>query len=282
VERLAAFLAGLDVDRHGSGRVFLPVPLPGGAGGAWRCGLSAFRETLFRGEAPGSACVLAADGWTGRAVAHGASRDAAMEAWRRRVEEVRPFPGPPPPPDDLPESSMEQEATEDGFRIRATLRGPKSDVPPVEPAPENTAAATIHVPALPEAPPSFGAWTRLVGRYGEVFPAALRWEPEGFTMVGDRLLPRFDPERLEEQLAVADAKADEEDAAFPPPDTDAPVTDTRLRVYPFLDPETGQPIEPRAKSGAWTRGFHAGNLEGDRLRGSVVRMRPDDSRSPPR
>ena len=78
--------------RHGPGRVYLPAPLPGGVRGTWGCGLYAVREACFADGGPAAPGFMAADGWTGRALARGATREAALDAWRVEVAEVRPFP----------------------------------------------------------------------------------------------------------------------------------------------------------------------------------------------
>ena len=166
VEILAAFLAGLDVARHGPGRVHLPVALPGGLQGTWLCGLFAIREALFRGRVPRSARWVAADGWTGAALTWGGTREAALDAWRAEVERVRPFPPrPEEPAEPPPEPSMEQSFEGNRFHLRMTLRGPTSDVPWLEPTPENSPAALVPIGDLPGGPPALGAWTWLVGSF---------------------------------------------------------------------------------------------------------------------
>jgi len=275
VERVADYLSGLALRRHGPGRAFLPVPLPGGVGGAWRCGLRALRNGLFAGDLPDAPGFVVADGWTGEARAHGATRDVALEAWRAEVARVRPFPE-TPPPDDLPEPSMEQSETEDGFVVRATLRGPSSDVPWVEPTVESSVAVVLPVMARLGGAAPIGEWTWLVGVHGTVYPAALRWEPEGFTLIGDLLAADLDPDRLEEWLVEADAAAPgrparpEEDGA-----PGRPALETRVRAYRFADEFTEARLDRPAVSTSWSRSFSAGNLDGDRLRWSVVRMRPE-------
>jgi hypothetical protein len=47
-ELVSEYVAGLDVARHGPGRVHVPVPLPGGVAGVWNCGLHALREAVVR------------------------------------------------------------------------------------------------------------------------------------------------------------------------------------------------------------------------------------------
>ena len=275
VELMADHVAGLDPGRHGPGRVFLPAPLPGGARGTWNCGLYAIREACFADAGPGAPGFMAADGWTGRAMARGATREAALEAWKTEVAKVRPFPEKPKPPrEPLPEPSVEQALTENGFRIRATLRGPSSDVPWVEPTIENSPAAVLPLERPPGGAAPTGGWTLLVGGFGAQVPAALGWEPEGFTLLGDRLLD-MDPEELEARLAAADRDAPEKPAWSAEPGSEIPVTDTRVRTYRFADERTGAPLDAPLISTSWSGGFHARDLDGDRLRWSVVRMRAE-------
>jgi len=276
VELVADYVASLDPGRHGPGRVFLPVPLPGGARGAWNCGLFAIREALFDGGDPGASGFMAADGWTGRARACGATREAALSAWREEVARVRPFPvKPKPPPEPLPEPSVEHGVTEGGFYFRGTLRGPSSDVPRVEPEVENSPAAVLPVGGRPGVPAPVGIWTRLVGCYGTVVPVALRWEPEGFTLIGDRLLDGLDLLELEERLAAADRDAPELPARPAELGPKIPLGSTRVRTYRFAAEVTGAPLDAPAVSTSWSRGFHARDLDADRLREAVVRMRAE-------
>jgi hypothetical protein len=277
-EIAAGFAAGLDASRHGGGRVYLPVPVPGGPRAVWNVGMFALREALFRERIPGSARWAIADGWTGAALAFGATREAAITAWRAEVDRVRPAPerpAPPPELEDAPEPGMHTEARPGGFATWGTLRGPRSDVPWVEPAPERTPAALIPLVPLPSTAPPLGGWTRLLGARGETYPAALRFEKGGFTLVGDLLLERLDVARLEDQLATADLEAlprpqPPPDFPFPPPPTD-----TVFRVYRLVDDATHAPVKPGIASCWWGLGFHARGLDGDVLRWRAARLRPE-------
>jgi hypothetical protein len=267
VEIVAEYAAGLDPKRQGPGRVFLPQPVPGGARGAWHCGLFAIREALFKERVPRSARWVVADGWTGGAVAWGATRAAAMDAWRAEVARVRPFPekpGPPPEPPPQIEGCM-------------TISGPKSDVPWVEPAVETTPAIAVPLGVLPQEQPGFGEWTWLVGSRGAVAPAALRFEEGGFTLVGDRLLSVLDPRSIDHRLSLADLDA----APRPehPPDFPFPrvETDCVLRTYRIIDPATGEPGDAEVVEQSWTKGYRPWSLDGDHLRWSAVRLLPDRS-----
>ena len=277
VELVASWLAGLDIARHGPGRVHMPVALPGGAHGTWLCGLHAIREALFNERVPRSARWVAADGWTGRAVAWGPTREAAMESWRAEVARVRPFPESPKEPIEPPPEPRIEQSFEDGkFAMWGTLRGPSSDVPRVEPTAGNSPAAVLSLESLPSASPPLGEWTWLVGAHGNVVPAALRLEKGGFTLVGDRILERLDLGTLEDRLAQADLGA----APRPVPPPDLPFkpqpTDSHLRTYRLVDESTGSPVEPAVVGQSWSRGFRPIGLDGDHLRWSVLRLRPED------
>lgn len=279
VELVASFVAALDVARHGPGRVHLPVPLPGGAQGVWNCGLFAIRDALFAGRVPPDARWVAADGWTGRALAWGATREAAIDAWRGELARVRPFPEKPKAPEEpLPEPSVEQTFEDGRFSFRATLRGPSSDVPSVEPTLENSPAAVLPLGELPASLPSLGMWTRLVGSRGAVHFAALRRDRDGFTMVGDRVLDTIPHGELDARLDAADREWDarpipqfERPPGFPEP----PPTDCEVRHYRLLDEKTGAATKPSVGSSGRSTGFHARGLDGDRIRMQAVRMRRD-------
>ncbi len=184
-EIVASFMAALDLGRHGPGRIRAPVALPHGVQAVWNCGLFAIRDALFEDRAPAGACWVAADGWTGRAIAFGATRDEAMDAWRTTVVRGRPFPETPKPPEEpLPEPSVDQSFDGESFAVHVTMRGPSSDVPWVETTLETSPAAAFQLPDAPDNPPGFGAYTRLVDAYGNLRLALIRREPRGFTLVG--------------------------------------------------------------------------------------------------
>lgn len=276
VELVASFVAGLDIARHGTGRVHLPVPLPGGAKGVWNGALFAIRDALFHERIPRSARWIVADGWQGKAIAWGASRETAMEAWKGELARVRPFPEKPaPPPGSPPESSMESFRDGNTFGFRGTLVGPRSDVPWVEPTLENSPAGVLQIGEFPPGEPAFGGWTWLVGQFGNVVPAALRLEKGGFTLVGDRLLERLDLGTLEDQLAAAER--DEMPRPEVPPEMAAerPKSDCVLRTYRLVDEKTGDPVKPMVAGKSWRKGFKADTLDGDWLRWSVLRLRPE-------
>lgn len=295
---MAGFVAGLDPARHGPGRVHLPVVLPQGVENVWRTGLFGIRQAFFEEQVPAPAAAerrspagrwAAADGWTGRAVAFGATREAALAAWRDEVARVRPFPERRPPTpapepevaDATAESNLEMEVEGAGFAFGGIFfaRALQIDAPAVEPSPGNSPAALVPVPDLPDAPPPLGGWVRTIGARGAVRFAALRRERGGLTLVGDLALEQG-VEDLDSRLDAADRAWDAERAAhprpkfelppgFPPP----PPTDTQVRRYGLVHGQTGEPIPPACSSDGRSQGFDARTLDADRLRGEAVRMR---------
>lgn len=281
VELVSSFVAGLDLGRHGPGRVMLPVPLPGGVAGVWNCGLFAIRDVLFESGLPRGGSFIAADGWTGRAVAAGASRESTVRGWRGIVAQVRPFPEKPKaPPEPLPEPSMEQSFEDGKFTMHATLVGPKSDVPWVEPTLENSPAAVLALVAAPETAPPVGTWTYLVDKFGNVRPATLRRDRAGFTLVGEHVLGTLDLDTLDAQLDAADREWDVRAAAFPkferPPGLpEPPPTDCELRSYRMVDDRTRAPVKPSFAGGGRRRGFDARTLDPTHIGWQVMRLRRD-------
>ncbi len=283
-ETVASFVAGLDLARHGPARAHLPVALPHGAAGVWRTGLAGVRAALFQDQVPADGRWVAADGWTGRAVAFGPTRETAVEASRAEVARVRPFPDPAPAFEMLdppPESRIEQEFDGEHLSIRGVFfgAGPKSDAPSVDPTPENSPVALTPVPELPDAAPSFGAWVRVVGGYGGVRFAALRRQRGGVTLVGDGLLDQ-DLAGLDARLDAADRAWDTQQAALPPrpkfelpPGFPAPPpTDTSVRTYRLVDERAGARAAFSVSSVGRSTGFDGRLLEADQVRAQVLRV----------
>jgi hypothetical protein len=292
VELAAAFVAGIDPARHGPGRVRLPVAVPQGVKAVWNGGLFAIRQALFEEQVPAEGRWVAADGWTGRAIAFGPTRDAALAAWREEVARVRPYPGPAPKTEipEMPEGPSEAyvdidlERPESGFSGVLFARALEVEAPEAEPSPENAPAAVFPVPELPGSPPPFGGWVRTVGERGAVRFAALLREAGGRALVGDLVLEQgiADVADLDARLAPADRAWDEWRAAHPTPPFELPPgfpppapTDTSAHRYEFIDRQTGLPVAARRTSAGRSQGFDARGLDADSVRGEVVRMRRD-------
>ena len=120
-ELLATYVAGLDTGVHGSARVLRPAPLPGGIGRVWNCGLFAARDALFDERIPPDATCAIADGFSGAALAWGASPEVALGAWREMVEIEQPEPHIPESPPEPERDSVERREEEPG-RFSALVR----------------------------------------------------------------------------------------------------------------------------------------------------------------
>lgn len=286
--RLAHHLASLDLGRHGPARVLYPHPVPSGIEGVWNVGRHALRAALAARRTPPGSFWAVADGLVGRALAFGASREEALDAWRREVERVRPTLPPPanpsaeplPPPYEVPDPEAPFDPSEPAeaeiHRIQFVGRG--WDAPPPDPSPEAVPAVVVRVAPLPAAPPPRGTWTRWLGEHGATH-FAVRWaDARGATYVGEALLRLVDLETLDRHL-------DELDDANPfmsrgegrpgprvqPPPTHATV------YYRCVDAGTGLPVEPRIELSQLGPGFPADFFDGRTLRTHVVRVRTLES-----
>ena len=199
VDLLASAVEALDIGRHGPGRVLYPTPLPGGVAVAWLKGLYAIRDALFDGRLPEGDGWVVADGYAGTALAWGATRDEALEAWRAEARSVRPEPVKPEPPTEPlePEGVERLDVGPDGFGFLVRLRGSKADVEWPEPALENTPAVVIPLAAAPREPHPFGSWVRLLGRQGATVPTPRREDPGGFTLLGRGLAEVVDLDAID-------------------------------------------------------------------------------------
>ena len=265
VELLAAFVASLDVGRHGPGRLFAPALFPQGLDALWVHGRGFLRDALFHDRIPPGAAFAVADALTGDALGCGASMEAALTAWRAEVERVRPWmaKAEPQAPVEIPE----------GF---GALSGPEPGVPMPARSPANTPAVLVPVAAIPAAPPPVGAWKRVLGICGAPSLAALRPDAGGFTMFGDRAVAEIHAIRLEKRLGQVDDAEEllRLETGGPPGWHEAmPPMACKVRYYRLLDETTGRRIEPMAGGEQNLTGFDPGNLDGDRLRWGAMRLR---------
>jgi hypothetical protein len=257
-ERFAAYVAGL---RRKPPTLRMPVPLPGALQGAWVTGRRGIRHALFHGRVPDDAAWVAADGYDGIALGWGATREEALEHWRGEVERLQPRPpaprepsGPPPP---------------GGFTVRTA----RADGETPEPAPGNTPAAVVELRPLPSFKSPCGAWTRLLGDYGECIPALLHQDVAGFTLVGYALAAVLATVPGGGGLADLEGILDEIPALSP----DARVAPHRdyncvLTIYEILERGTHE-LAPRACESMRSDGFDPGVLDPRRLLWQVVRQR---------
>jgi hypothetical protein len=262
VELLAEYVACLDIARHGPGRVVCPAPVPC-VEGLWRCGLLAVRGALFGGRIPERASWAIADGYDGTAISWGATREEAHAAWSADVKHA-----PRSPHTHEPGAADAPVAGAMGFR------GPSSDTPWPEPAPENTPFVVIPLEWSPRPPSPWGSWMRLVGGFGGTFRALMRRDPTGFTLVGDRLADLVDLHDLDERLdAVEIFDHPALRAAREARRGDRPAPDSGTVIYRVVDDRTRTPVTPSVVESRQGCGFDPAMLDGDQLRWRVVRHR---------
>ncbi len=268
VELLAEYVASLDPARHGRGRVLCPVPVPS-VQVAWNCGLFAIRDALFEGRIPADARWAVADGYEGTALGWGATREDACSAWRTEVVRAPPTPPKPAEP-SRPRTEPLERSGEPGFRVYgASVDGPWPD-----PTPDSTPAVLIPLEPSPRPRSRWGSFVRLVGGFGGTGHALLRREPDGFTLVGDRVVDLVDLDDLGRMLDAVEP--------FDHPDLDAarrawlegrPEFDSLTMICRVVDDRTHMAVTPSCIESHRTRGFRGRMLDGDQLRFRVVRQR---------
>ena len=208
-------------------RVRLPLPIPGGAEGAWTRACWAMREALWSGRVPASARWLVADGFDGSALAWGDTRAQALERYEAELARVRPRPpGWKPEPEQealtLPEADAGPRVLKDeeGQTVGFSTGTIRLEAPAVGelawpmPLPRFTPAVLLPLPPLPSDIPDhlraagYRRWVRLLGGYGAVGHGLLREdEAGGFTLIGAGVLDLVtDPEALEEEMDACDDK----------------------------------------------------------------------------
>lgn len=259
IELVGRFLAALDPRRHGPGRVLMPVALPHGAAGVWRCGLRALRRALFSDSEARGAGWAVADGLTGTALGFGATREEALARWRTAVASRSPWPEPKrvaEPPSDLPPGAM-------------VIRAPSPDVPMPAAVPDNVPAALVPLALAPADPPGFGSWTTLLGAHGATSFAACRRRRKGFTLIGQHVLAAVDPDRLDAEMDRVDegheARFREVIARTPGGVERWPCRTTTYHVR-----DGGRLAFDGSHEGA---AWQAGDLDGDEVSRRVVRQR---------
>lgn len=282
LEQLAEFIASMDLGRHGPARVLLPRETPGGVEGAWRVACSAIRAALASGRAPGGSCWAMADGYVGEAIAFGKSREETVAAWSEEVARVRPK---PPPPADLTRLGQAPEAESWGRAwtpdkppepTRFTVISRGWDALPFDPAPEAVPGAVVRVASLPSSTPARGVWSRWLGDRGTTHFAVRLPSKDGFTLVGESLVPRFDLEAVEGLLDTIDEERrewDEQIAAMLPSRPELPPGTSLYRTYRCVDAATKADVPPHfAQGGA----FDPRHFDGATLRWALVRVRRNE------
>ena len=80
------WFTSLDEDRFGLARVHYPVSAPDGLPSVVFAAVKGLRRALFSGQLPERACYVAIDGVAGEVFAHGSTRDEAVAACQRQLE----------------------------------------------------------------------------------------------------------------------------------------------------------------------------------------------------
>lgn len=276
LDALVTHVASMDLGRHGPARVFLPRPIAGGPDSVWSVARRAIREAMAARKTPPGSFWVAADGYSGTAIAFGKSRDEALAAWRKEVERVRPAPPPPrrePAGEDDAASFEKPEWNPDEppETIRLEI-GKAWDTPPFDPSPDAVPGAILRVAAIPPAMPPHGTWSRWIGDRGATgFAAGLPIEG-GYTLVGESLFPLVDLRTLDQTLDAIDQAHRLRGDGLLRFESD-PLHTHSIVWYRLIDAGSGLPIDPRAESSAVTSGFDAGGFDGLLLRTHVVRVR---------
>ena len=219
-DRIAAMLLVTDQPERIRMRVWLPVPVPGGAELVPNVALPAMRRALADRVPPGARIVVA-DGFAGTALAFGECLEDAMAAWQVALWRHKPGSAiatpevaPPDPPTAVP---APREPT-DGDNVHRLGRDverielgkhtfafgpPASSVPLPALVPGNTPAARIVIDRDP--PPvlvgwsaaGFDRWVRVLGGAGAVGFVLVREHADRVVLVGEGVLDIVDPEEID-------------------------------------------------------------------------------------
>ncbi len=115
---------------------------------------------------------------------------------------------------------------------------------------------------------------RILGGCGGTRHGLLRREPDGFTLVGDRVVDLVDLDGLDCALAGVEPFDHPELAAAREAWSEGrPRYDSELLVYRVVDERTLMAVTPSCVESHRTRGFRGRMLDGDRLRLRVVHQR---------
>ena len=272
-ELLAEYMTGIDLARHGPGRVLLPAPMPGGTDSAWRSGLYAMRDALFDDRIPPDARWVVADGFAGTSLAWGATRKEALTAWGIEIEREQPKPDIPEQPTQKKPDRLERKQEASGaYVISGRLSGPSADVPWPEFIPENTPAVVLPLEPCPHPTIAWAPRVRLLGGHGGTSHALLHRTLDGCTLIGEQLAEILDLDAIEETLDSADATS----PLLPAERTDwpkhLPSLNSRTVTYEFFDVQTHDPIAPRIGGVRQSHGFVTRELDGDQLQSKALRQ----------
>lgn len=185
-EASLAFVAGLDDERHGPGRMHYPVAAPGTPLYVWRTGLIGCRRALHDGRVGPDARFVVSDGLAGTAVGSGTTQEEALAAYHAAV--ARRFPRL-----DVEMHTAWDDYDDDGNLLR------RGEIPPEFGGPAASSEATSHV--LPLGPEEGEEWK--AGGAGE--------RPPSFLPPGD------DPEGVRIDLGTFTLRGPKPDASPLPP-----------------------------------------------------------------
>lgn len=290
-DRLVEAVANLRPGDRCTPRVRLPLPLPGGAEGAWLRASSALRRALWEERIPADARHAVVDGYEGHVVAWGATQEEATARWDEEVARVRPQPpgwgkqeAPPPPAKEIPDEAPSIDRDDEGRVVRVstgtlhfTLGGGGAAAWPI-PLPRYVPAVSIPLPEGPQDLPEayaaagFTRWVRLLDEWGGSCWALLKGGDDGFVLVGEGALDLVtDLPGLDDALDAADAECSIPDAIR----ERSPVDEWhwRLSTYSCFDNGHRRAIPPTSSSSAWGGGFDPWRLDGRRCRWGLARLR---------
>lgn len=292
IDTLAGMVAELDPGRFVKGRVYVPVPTPGGASGCWMRGLWRLREALWDGRiGEDEAGWVVIDAWTGSVAVVGATLADAFAAWKEAVAAAQPLPprdpkpaAMPDTPDEEPSSEYDEEKKTARFSTgtihfvsvpRVTLDWPEA-------RPENVPAIAVPLATAAPIPAGWGGYgftrrLRLIGEHGEVCTAFVRDEGDGaFTLIGEGAIPALDPTTLDAELDRIDddRRRDIEETWFP--GRPSPYTNPE---YPWVSPgyrawdDLGRTPKLREGGIGWSADVVPRDLDADHLRWMIKRAR---------
>jgi hypothetical protein len=296
IDTMAAMVGELDPARLVKGRVYVPVPMPGGAAGCWMRGLWRLREALWDGRiGEEEAGWVVIDAWNGSVAVVGPTLAEAFAAWRQAVVAAQPLPPreakwePPPDVSDEAPSSEYNEETKTARFSTGTIRivsVPRVTLDWPHAKPQNVPAVAVPLPAAVPVPPGWEGYgftrrVRLVGEHGDACTAFVRDEPDGgFTLIGEGAIPALDPATLDASLDRIDAerRREIEDTGFWIHEN--PYTNPE---YPWVSPgyrawdDLGRNPKLREGGIGWTAEVVARDLDADHLRWMVKRARRADA-----
>lgn len=267
VENLADFISTLDLGAYSSVRVWYPDGTAGSPMGCRNTGLTAMRKALARGSVSADAQFLAVDACTGEVVATAPTRDEAIAICRAEILVKCPKRPPPPPMDH-----RIQEAIDSGLQI---IMGPTSDEPPRSYAPEHIPIVVAELCALPDAPPPFGEWMRLLSNNFHSTPVIRRYDANNLLIVPPPLMRRTTLAQLEPLLDAADDVFTQKFIGFDAPTWDVDRPKPRYFASKFVVTQLPQGhIEVHCQSRTSLTSFSPETSEDHELGSSILRVRP--------